>query len=745
MRFFDSAKDTSVGKWFAMAGLVLLTACNGSGGGSSGSVNTGQTGPQPASISILANSTQLNSDNKTAVEITAIVKDSGNAAMAGQTVKFSTTDGVVTAENPVTGSNGSVVAKLNTSGDPSNRNVTVTATSGKVSSSVTVTVSGTSIAVSGTSSIVLNSSTDLVVSVTDSSGIGISNKPVVITSALGNTLKVVQNGNTTEGVGKVSTTTDSQGKLTVTVKGDRAGSDILTFGAAGAAKQFNLNVSSSSFQFIGYNGQTDVVLRTPQLITVKWLEGGQPAVGRTVNFSTTRGTLYDASQSGLVPASSSTTNSQGEASIMVASDQAGSAIVLATSSGGTTSNTISMRFVAATASRVDLQADRTTLGVFKPNNAASQATLTAVVRDSANNLVKNARVEFSAISDITGGTLSSPSALTDESGIASVVYTSGTISSPKDGVVIRATVREVNNRVITNGVSSDIKLTVAAQSLFVRLGTDNLQGSDGQTNYQKTYSAIVTDAAGNPVANQPVQFTFVLDLYYKGYFSAGAEEWVPTYTTVCASEDVNYNGILDPGEDINGNGQLTPGAVANVTATANTNADGIATTKITFPKEYAYWVRGTLDATVKVAGTETRATVKNIILEGVKGDYAKDKRPPGRLIEGGYFQRNVTVRQLNRYFTVSNTTGNNGTLVETQKPDETITPASQRWVGPAVPGTQTVFKTRSPNLTDVQILTQPNGTAVNETTTTTFTEVVFLQSLSVISPYGQSGTCSDTN
>jgi hypothetical protein len=60
----------------------------------------------------------------------------------------------------------------------------------------------------------------------------------------------------------------------------------------------------------------------------------------------------------------------------------------------------------------------------------------------------------------------------------------------------------------TTVAASTIKLTVGGLKLFVRIGTDNLLGSSPapDPNYTKEYSAFVTDSAGNPVAGVTVQF-----------------------------------------------------------------------------------------------------------------------------------------------------------------------------------------------------------------------------------------------
>src|SRR5690606_34266700 len=116
----------------------------------------------------------------------------------------------------------------------------------------------------------------------------------------------------------------------------------------------------------------------------------------------------------------------------------------------------------------------------------------AVVRDVANNLVKNANVSF-VLTDVTGGSLSAGSAVTDSQGRASVVYTASDTTSAQNGVRIVATV---------NGIDDEVFLTVGGQNLRIVLGTGNeIVESDDTTRYELPYTAIVSDAAGNPAPN----------------------------------------------------------------------------------------------------------------------------------------------------------------------------------------------------------------------------------------------------
>ena len=158
---------------------------------------------------------------------------------------------------------------------------------------------------------------------------------------------------------------------------------------------------------------------TTQTFTVRWLTNGSPvAVGTPVTFTTTRGTITGSTGLSQRPAATPSSRS--------ASTSAGGASIVAGTVAGDTAAR-SRRVRCETAATIDVQASTFTVG---PDE---QATITAVVRDPANNLVKNKTVTFT-LTDVTGGTLSLASAVTDSQGRAQTVYTAGASTSARDGV-----------------------------------------------------------------------------------------------------------------------------------------------------------------------------------------------------------------------------------------------------------------------------------------------------------------------
>lgn len=605
---------------FIFSLTAMLSGCGGGGGG--GSSSSAAAGTTAAKVQLLVGSPQLDSAGTGTIDVTAVVLNSSNVAVANKTLTFQVSDptGSTAYLNNVsdtkTDDNGVVTAKLNLGTNKANRTLTLTASADGASGSNTVEVINTKLTISGSSSVTLGASTPLVITLKDSAGTAISSASVSISSANGNSLS------------PSTGTTNSSGQVTVNVTGTVGGTDTITATSFGATATQTISVSNSTFNFTAPASGTEILVNSAQPLDVYYAVNGVPQSGQTINFSATRGTI----------AGSCVTNTSGNCTAQptVSSTSTGTSIITAAAPGGIPSNTLSVTFTTASASNISAQTSRATVPVNTASSSTNRATISAVVRDAANNLVKNATVTFS-LSDTTGGYLSVGSALTDISGTATVDYIAGTISSALNGVTVTARVTHVGSAAVTVNPSS-VNLTVGGQSLFVRLGTDNLvtASSDG-IKYIKNYTALVTDAAGNAVSGatvvfslKPRKFVTASDYaYYKGSLSWSGSYWAPVKTASCYNEDSNFNGILDAGEDSNGNGILTPGAIAVVTGSATTDSSGFANAAITYAKDFANWESVTLQATASVAGTESTNQVSFDLL-GLASDFSnQDTRPPG--------------------------------------------------------------------------------------------------------------------
>ena len=128
-----------------------------------------------------------------------------------------------------------------------------------------------------------------------------------------------------------------------------------------------------------------------------------------------------------------------------------------------------------------------------PPSTANRSTITATVRDAAFNLVKGATVNFT-LTDVTNGSINPASAVTDQLGQASTVYTASASASQLNNVKVAAAVVGFPAPPLTcNPVDCTVTLTVAQQSLFVVLGTGNLIAEPTTTTFAQPWNVRVTD------------------------------------------------------------------------------------------------------------------------------------------------------------------------------------------------------------------------------------------------------------
>lgn len=598
------------------------------------------------SLELLASSPQLQSDGSTTVTLTALAKDTNNQVVEGVPILFSATSGSLTVLEGETTAQGAATAELRTGGDPTNRDITVTATGGAdaagaaLTDTVTIDVIGTSLQIQGPTSLVNGDSGDYTVTLANSAGVGIANRTIDLSSANGNTLSAA------------TLTTDSSGRVQVTLTGNNAGTDTLTASAlpdsAGTptvSASAGISVSSDNFRFTTPTSGTEVDLNTPRTVTVRWEKNGVAQENQPIRFATTRGTLSGGSVSGNTDA----TDASGDASVQISSTTSGTAVITATNPDGTATQR-SIEFVATNPDSVSLQAEPAVIGV------SETSTITAVVQDPANNRVKNATVEFT-LEDNTGGTLSTASAVTDSQGRAQTVYTANSVTSADDGVVVTGEVVGGSNP------SASTTLTVSGRALFINFGTGNtIVEDETDTRYIKDYVVLVTDSSGKGVAGQNVTISALPDIYRKGYMvlDAVTNIFVPEVESICTNEDLNRNGvldvgedqnlaqfpedaagnnngILDGGEDLNGNGALDSdpgwqtieaGNRALVTpGTVTTDEDGLAEFQLIYPQDHAQWLDVIITAKASVSGTESQRS-QRVQLPVAAADVSASGSPP---------------------------------------------------------------------------------------------------------------------
>ncbi|GAA0419890.1 hypothetical protein GCM10009133_30380 [Cocleimonas flava] len=582
---------------------IALTACGG-GGSSFGDGDTSSSGDDSAvviadSIELSVSSRQLASDGSSPITITAIAKDSNNTAIDDADITFAvdkdatiiknatvttTTDSVDATDDTETTvvTAGSIQTATLTPGSATNQTLTVTVSSGNTSKSITVEVIGTEVTIDGPQAITLNKDNPFVLKLKDSSNKAIAYEVVELTSSAGNTIKTDSNFET-----------DSAGEIAFTVTGDASGTDTITANVLGASFEKHIEVSSDEFALSSASSE-EININTNASIDFIWTTNGVAQSGKTITLSATRGDITS---------QTAVTDADGKAKFSISSSTAGQTVITATTADGL-STTLNREFVATTPAYLNTQADPT---LVSPNGTS---TITAKIRDTNDNPVKNKIIDF-RLTDTVDGVLSGSTAITDSLGRASVSYTAGNSSSAKDGVVIKTFIQGYP------AVAEDeIKLTVGGNALRIVLGDDHLLEAE-DIFYNKQFGVIVTDSAGNPVVGQDVSFKIVPKSYYKGSLWdtgdgwSGASVYDPTNTVIiqgvtasCVSEDFDNDGNLDSGEDINFNGTLEPTHDAAVTGSGVTDENGKIVVEVIYAKNTAWWSEQRIEATVTVDGTE---------------------------------------------------------------------------------------------------------------------------------------------
>jgi hypothetical protein len=589
--------------WLVALGLA---ACSGGGGSEGAPPFGGGPGTTPpassaTAVDVIASAVQIGSGGDQ-VTISAIVKGSGNVALADAPVTFSTDSGTLTSVSTVADKTGVATATLAAGANKSNRNITVTATSGGATGQIIIPVVGTVLTYAGVTTVTLSNTTSVGVKAVDSKGAVISGLPVSVSSSLNN------------GLSANSVTTDAQGAATLTYTATNAGSDNLKFDAAGATVTAAIKISAEAFSFISPVAGTKIAVGTTSQVTLQYLSSGAPVANATILFAITAGSVTP----------SGVTGSNGQVTVSVTSTTASPATVQATftntGTGASAQATLPVQFVAGTPAKLVLQTTPTAVGPNPGGATAQQARILATVTDAAGNPVSGIAVNFNRSADPSGGNLSLASATTDGSGQASVQFIAGPNTTASNGVVLDATVATDST------VTGRAFLTVNQSALFIALGTGNVISNIDPQTYKKDWVVYVTDANGVAVPNITLTIKVLPTRYRKGrlgFFAPGGWDYAAKPNVItCANEDNGggntanlYNGVLDPGEDFNGNGALEPGNVISVTTSTQataastgvliTDSTGRGTVSLIYAESYSPWVEVKLRAEAIVSGTES--------------------------------------------------------------------------------------------------------------------------------------------
>ncbi len=580
-----------------------------------------------AAVSLVASNSELPSAGTSEVTLTALVRTLDNNALAGANVSFAADSGQLTVLNAVSDRSGKATATLGTGGSAANRIIKVTARVGKQATDTQVQVVGTTVTLTGGAGALTGGTLDLVATVRDSAGRPLTGAPLTLGSSLGNTFSVA------------NAASDGQGRIAVQLQARQSGNDTISVSALGANTTKTVAISAIDLRVLpaisvdtaGNEQLQQAAIGSCQAIDGLYKVGGVPQAGM-LSLATSRGKLFTDTAC-TTPLSGARALVNGKFPPTYIKHDTASIATVSAAVDATASSTTRIEFVAPLAggATVTLQPDLSAIG------SGDQVTLVAMVRDgtSVNNVVKGATVQFSILADPSGGSLAGPfTAVTGSDGTARAIYIGGAGDTGNGGAIIEARLAALP------AVVASTDITVSKKALSVQIGRGNTLIEYSNSVLQEDFSVFVSDAAGNGVPGVAISATAWPTAFTTGDLrwvpdSAAAKEpgrWLvtaPTYT--CPNEDVVRRGLYNASLDHNGNGQLDPGIPLSIVSSGKTDALGIATVSLRYPRDRAYWVQVELKINGQAFGTESTARTQ-FTLAGLAKDYIDHNvAPPGQL------------------------------------------------------------------------------------------------------------------
>lgn len=660
----------------AMLAVMGLTACGGGGGGGTPVLGGSTSTTSPATLQVKFSAATV--DNSGTVNNTATITalDANGKALSGVAVALSvnnnatfTTPGNTTGK---TTTDGTMVANVTIGNDYSLRKITLTASSGGISSSGSFDVVGSATAASDlllTAPAQIQNSVSNTVTVTatavDANRNALSGIPVTFSVDSGATL--VPSGTKTGDAGTLT------GQLRIGA--DQSKRDITVRATSGTVvREIKVQVAGAALS--SALSSKSVAITAPGKITYLLQDNtGAKMVGYAIVVSPSTGST-----------STGVTDANGEYVYSYTAPATAQTLSVTAAAAGVSVNDLISVTGSVTVPNATLAVTSGTVAASPQSVAVSSpAEVRALFVGSNNAPVENVRVWFDLDGDkqSIGGVLASKAdgllLYSSANGIARTTYTAGTRFSPKDGVTVRICYSEANFTVPAEGAScgtdergvavkeARTTLTVNSESLSVTIGTNGTieTGQDNLT-YIKRYVVQVVDSSGQAKSGVTISPSVDLLHYLKGEYTAlsGATVWtkrsvvtnsfpstypsgapvvvpsdapspiVVTDSAWCANEDFNRNGVVEnyfdavegalTSEDVNGSASLSPPRPAldprkadvSITMVGGsvTNADGVAVLKIEYPQNLASWIQfNILVSASGVAGTEGRASFKGVL------------------------------------------------------------------------------------------------------------------------------------
>jgi len=582
-------------------GSIALSACGQRPDADEFQLGAANAAVDGVGIRVITNANSITTGGTESANLTALVTDENNNAMAGTSVTFSTSSGILQNISSVTDENGEVSATLSLPQFFDNEDIFVTAEADGNFADVMISATGSVVEVSGPDNLVLGDEAEVTIALLAGNEEPIVNYPIEVASTAGNIIT------------PSTIVTGSDGRVTVMV-GTENGDDTLQVSALNGTvtSSHSFQVSQDSLRFADeiVNSELPVAFTIP--VTVTWTSQDAPVAGSRLLFSTTAGEIVGDS---LV-----TTDANGQATAQLRSSSYGPAnITVEDAVDGRPRTSLEVEFVAINPAVLRFEASSTRVAIN------DTSVLSATVLDAQGNPVKNQVVDFSGL-DLKGGQINPASARSNSQGVASVTFTAGSNASEFEDIEIVANVKNTS-------ISNSLRLSVIERALNVTLGTSNLiQSLNFDTQYGVSYVVQVADGSGAPLENASVDFSIRPLVYIKGFMEPNPDpdsdiRWVQRETVRCVSEDLNGNRILDFDEDVNGNGSLDPQDPALIAAVSenaenqativggvlSTDANGSGYFELRYPKSNALWSIIEITARARAFGAETEDTFQQVL------------------------------------------------------------------------------------------------------------------------------------
>ena len=454
-------------KIVAWLSAALLAACGG-GNTITGSNGGGGGGTTVTSITVTSSAASIAADGSDSATITAVAKDGNNNLVPDVTVTFSASAGGLAVTQAKTDANGRALATLNSGGSAAGTAITVTASTGGVSGTVTINVVNTQQTISLTTSapqIPSDSSKKATIKalMRDASNNALAGVTVNFAATSGNL--IITNA-TTDATGVASATLDAGGlaiNRTITV----------TATSGTATTTISVDVTGTA---LSITGPVSLVQGAQGTFNITLIDSGTNGIGgETVTVRSTNGNTLGAS--------TVTTDSLGHASVTLTGSKGGNDSVVATALGLTAQQALSVS-TNSFAITAPVASAKVNLGAVQPVSVNWTSGGAAVADGTV--------VQFAT----TRGTLSAASATTS-GGVAQVTITSA-VAGP---AVISASGSGVSTQVTIDFIS------VTPSSIAVQASPSTIP-----TAGQSTISAVVRDAQNNLVEGQTIDFSTINDI-----------------------------------------------------------------------------------------------------------------------------------------------------------------------------------------------------------------------------------------